>query len=181
MQYKITIPADYNMEVIRKRVRNNGSKTDGFPGLKYKFYLIQEKDVDSFEHVYAPLYLWEQEKGMNKFLFEGSYDNIIEAFGWQHVNIGIPLFMDFREDFLKSRYVLETTGSIEPGLSLGNVQETIKGVAEEEREITAQVCIYNPDKWIYSLFSFRKEHPQYLGNQNIYQILHISYGGSIRE
>ena len=174
MQYKITLPADYNMEVIRKRVRDNGSKTDGFPGLKYKFYLIQEKGVDGFEHVYAPLYLWEQETGMNKFLFEGFYDNIIKSFGWQHVNIGIPLFTDYRDELLNSRYVVETIGNIEPGLSLGKVTDRIKRVTEEERGITGQVCIYNPDKWGYSLFSFRKDRPQYLENQNIYQILHIS-------
>ena len=174
MQYKITFPADYNMGIIRKRVRDNGCKTDGFLGLKYKFYLIQEKGVDSFEHVYAPLYLWEQEKGMNKFLFEGFYDNIIKAFGWQHVNIGIPLLTDFRDNFLKSRYVLETTGNIEPELSLSKVTDRIKRVAEEEREITGRVCIYNPDKWGYSLFSFCKDRPERLENRSIYQILHIS-------
>lgn len=177
MQYKIEFPADYSMEIIRKRVRDNGYKTDGFPGLKYKFYLIQEKGVDSFEHVYAPLYLWEQEKGMNEFLFEGYYDHIIESFGWQHVNIGIPLFTNFKDDFLNSRYVLETTGTIEPELSLGKVPGRIKEFAEEKKAITGQVCIYNPDKWKYSLFSFLKDRPELLENQSIYQILHISQGG----
>ena len=29
MQYKINLPSDYNMEVIRERVKNNGFKTQG--------------------------------------------------------------------------------------------------------------------------------------------------------
>jgi len=69
MQYVITLPGDYDMDIIRKRVEENGNKTDGFPGLKYKCYLIREKGMDGFEQAYAPLYLWDQEEGMNQFLF----------------------------------------------------------------------------------------------------------------
>lgn len=32
MQYKITLPNDYDMTIIRERVRKNGAKTDGFEG-----------------------------------------------------------------------------------------------------------------------------------------------------
>jgi len=37
------------------------------------------------------LYLWKDSEGLNKFLFEGYYDNIITSFGWQKVNVGVPL------------------------------------------------------------------------------------------
>ena len=43
MQYAIDLPSDYDMEIIRRRVRENGDKTDGFPGLEMKAYLIAEK------------------------------------------------------------------------------------------------------------------------------------------
>ena len=33
MQYKITLPNDYDMTIIRERVENNGFKTDGFQDL----------------------------------------------------------------------------------------------------------------------------------------------------
>lgn len=42
-QYKIILPSDYDMNIIKERVRKNGPKTDGFPGLKFKLYLITEK------------------------------------------------------------------------------------------------------------------------------------------
>lgn len=29
-QYKIKLPSDYDMDIIRTRVKNNGHKTDGF-------------------------------------------------------------------------------------------------------------------------------------------------------
>ena len=39
MQYKITLPNDYDMTIIRERVENNGFKTDGFQDLLLKAYL----------------------------------------------------------------------------------------------------------------------------------------------
>jgi len=40
MQYRINLPNDYDMQIIRKRVLDNGSKTDGFNGLLFKCYLM---------------------------------------------------------------------------------------------------------------------------------------------
>ena len=36
MQYHVKLPSDYNMEIIRDRVRLNGYKTDGFKNLIIK-------------------------------------------------------------------------------------------------------------------------------------------------
>ncbi len=42
MQYHVKLPSDYNMEIIRDRVRLNGYKTDGFKNLIIKAYLISQ-------------------------------------------------------------------------------------------------------------------------------------------
>ena len=36
MQYKIALPDHYDMNLIRQRVRHNGTKTDGFEDLLFK-------------------------------------------------------------------------------------------------------------------------------------------------
>ena len=61
MQYKITLPSDYNMELIRARIRENGHKTDGFDDLLFKCYLIKEKGTNGIENIYAPLYCVEKQ------------------------------------------------------------------------------------------------------------------------
>ena len=33
---------------------------------------------------------------MNKFIFEGYYDNILQSFGWQQINIGVPLVVNVK-------------------------------------------------------------------------------------
>lgn len=44
MQYKIILPDDFDMNIIRERVIKNGKKTDGFKDLIFKAYIISEKD-----------------------------------------------------------------------------------------------------------------------------------------
>lgn len=89
MQYKIILPDDFDMNIIRERVIKNGTKTDGFQDLIFKAYIISEKDnADKCTNEYSPLYLWKSNDGMNKFIFDGFYDNILNSFGWQNINIG---------------------------------------------------------------------------------------------
>lgn len=38
MRYDITLPADYDMNIIRNRVRDNGHLMDGFNGLLFKAF-----------------------------------------------------------------------------------------------------------------------------------------------
>ena len=177
MQYRINLPNDYDMQIIKKRVEDNGNKTDGFLGLLFKCYLIQERNVDSFENVYAPFYIWKDSHGMNQFLFGGYYDNIIKSFGWQNINIGVPLLIDLKNDYMDSKYVIEEKHHVTPQLSLLSFQEgCVSKPAQSDKEFSGQVCIYNPDKWEYSQFYFYKTRPEGLCNNNSYQILHISRG-----
>lgn len=175
MQYIISLPSDYDMNIIKNRIRDNGNKTDGFKDLLFKCYLIQERGIDGFENVYAPLYIWRDSMGMNKFIFEGYFDNIIKSFGWQKINIGVPLSLDIKENFAEAKYVIEFKGTISPRMSLEHFADTIALPVEDEHNIVGNVCIYNPDKWKYSSFIFCKNRPSLQGD-NLYQIKHISMG-----
>lgn len=111
MQYKVILPKDYDMEIIRNRVKDNGHKTDGFQDLNFKAYLITEAGKDgNFYNCYTPLYIWNGHEGMNKFIFEGYYDNILQSFGWQQINIGVPLVVNLSDDFKKVDMLLSIQG-----------------------------------------------------------------------
>jgi hypothetical protein len=174
-QYKITLPSDYDMNVIIDRVKNNGHKTDGFYGLKFKLYLITKKgENNNLQNSYAPLYLWKDSDGLNKFLFNGFYDNIITSFGWQQVNIGIPLIDTTTCKITDIKYLFEITRDIEPQGSLNNFKNRI----EEELpkiENTEYIVIYNPDKWKYTVFYFIDDLNKVKAKRGtIYNILHVS-------
>lgn len=78
MQYEITLPADYDLDIIRRRVADNGWRTDDFGGLGVKAYLIAEEPVN----LYAPFYLWNDPAGMRRFLWGGGgFERICASFG----------------------------------------------------------------------------------------------------
>ncbi|MFD5329359.1 DUF4865 family protein [Streptomyces sp. NPDC127092] len=81
MQYDITLPADYDMEIIRKRVATRGHLLDDFPGLGLKAYLMREREDGSPVNQYAPYYLWARAAGMNDFLWGPGFQGIVNDFG----------------------------------------------------------------------------------------------------
>lgn len=178
MQYKVILPKDYDMEIIKKRVKDNGYKTDGFQALNFKAYLITETEKDgNFYNCYAPLYIWDGHEGMNKFIFEGYYDNILQSFGWQQIHIGLPLVVNLSDDFKKCKYVVEYVGSISQKNSLIETQFNFfnKNVQNTEN-CKGNVIVYNPDKWGYSQFGFYEVKPEIeeIEDITLYEVLHIS-------
>jgi hypothetical protein len=174
-QYKIILPSNYDMDIIRQRVKDNGHKTDGFYGLKFKLYLISEKGkYGNIQNSYSPLYLWNDSEGLNKFLFEGFYDNILASFGWQNVNIGVPLIDATTDRIKEAKFLFEISGEIEPQESLKNLKTRIQE-SLPKKENTEYAVIYNPDKWKYSVFYFLTDPHNAPSEKGVmYEILHIS-------
>ncbi|MFF6783273.1 DUF4865 family protein [Streptomyces sp. NPDC012510] len=82
LHYDITLPADYDMEIVRHRVASRGHALDAWEGLGLKAYLIRERDVaGSPVNQYAPFYLWNSVEGMNSFLWGGGFQGIVDDFG----------------------------------------------------------------------------------------------------
>lgn len=82
MQYEITLPADYDMAIIRHRVATKGAMTDDFEGLGLKAYGIRERGVGgSPVNQYAPFYLWASGEGMNRFLWGAGFGGLSRDFG----------------------------------------------------------------------------------------------------
>ncbi|MFC5720423.1 DUF4865 family protein [Streptomyces gamaensis] len=82
-QYEITLPADYDMGIIRKRVADNGHVLDDRAGMALKAYLVRERGVDgSPVNQYAPFYLWHDTAAMSHFLVGGGgFQGIVRDFG----------------------------------------------------------------------------------------------------
>lgn len=170
MQYKILLPDDYDMKAIRRRVSDNGYKTDGFQDLLFKAYLISEKSMTG-EGVneYSPLYIWKDSGGMNKFIFEGFYDNILESFGWQKILIGVPLICSFEKEFEQSKYVYEFQYEIVPTQKMKPVNFHL-----QMDDSMGRILVYNPEKWEYSEYYFFREMPAGHKEGRIYSLLHLS-------
>ena len=164
MQYKVKLPNDFDMNNIRKRVQENGFKTDGFEDLFFKAYLISEKNKE-----YSPLYFWKDNKGMNKFIFDGFYDNILNSFGWQTINIGIPLLQEFDENFSKAKYLLEIENETKPMEKMKRMEFSIS-----DDKIVGKALVYNPENWKHTEYYLFEDAPKEVENSKVYEVLHIS-------
>lgn len=168
MRYEITLPSDYDMDIIRKRVSDTGKLMDGFNDLLFKAYLITERDKGELSNSYSPLYIWKETSGMTEFLFSGYYDNILISFGWQNVEIGITSSVVRNDKFKNSKFVTEEIVDIPTSLSLKNTN-----LSEEISDVeTAIIVIYNPDKWKKVIYKFYTIKP--ISNLKTYEILYIS-------
>lgn len=82
MQYEISVPADYDMGILRDRVAKASPMLDDRAGLGLKAYLIREIADGSPVNQYAPFYLWNDTAAMSRFLFAGAgFERIIRSFG----------------------------------------------------------------------------------------------------
>ena len=170
MQYKIKLPDSFDMNIIRERVRENGHKMDGFKELLFKAYLISvENSKNDIKKEYAPLYLWKDSVGMNQFIWDGFYDNILKSFGWQTISTAIPLSFEKKENFNSSRYCLEITREISELTQMERL--SFSSIFDNS---TSQLLIYNPEKWQCKEYYFFEELPEQMEGTNIYEILHLS-------
>ncbi len=178
MQYKITLPSDYDMGIIRKRVRDNGHKTDGFPDLKMKAYLIAEKTkYNNFENQYAPFYLWEQMAGMNQFLLGGPFNNIINSFGRPNVYSWIVLH-EYVCKTTEQQFAIVQTSPIpsESDFSdLCNTEEKNFHKWMESASTKAYITAYNPLTWEICRFHMTTDLDMLKTKDSlIYNVHHIS-------
>ncbi len=150
MQYNIVLPGDYNMDTIKKRVKDNGSKTDGFPDLKMKAYLIAEKNkYGNYENQYAPFYLWRKEDGMNKFLLDGYFNNILHSFGWTKVKSWIVMHEYVKAAFEFQYAVIQRLPVTEFTDITAMCNDEKENFTEwiEKTATTAYITAYNPSSW----------------------------------
>lgn len=89
MQYRFRLPADYDMDIIRTRIRSGGPQLDNFPGLLFKAFCYSEAEAG--EPLYAPFYLWQNSAGMKHFLCSTGFQRLTRDFGWPQIDTWLVL------------------------------------------------------------------------------------------
>ena len=178
-QYTIKLPADYDMEIIRRRVRDRGSVFDDWPGLKFKAYLISEASAGATANRYAPFYVWHDTAGANEFLYGDGFAGIETSFGRPLIEHWIGLGMRVaggtrprsatREDVL----VLDRE-------DLARVRERELTRLESAGDAYAAVVALDPYRWQlvrFALWSMPVGELGSLPGVTAYEVLHLSAPG----
>lgn len=180
MQYRIALPADYDMAIIRKRIADRGHLTDELPHLAFKAYLYADHQAPyaaGRENRYAPFYLWHDTQGMNDFLSGAGFAGVIASFGRPIVRTWSAWLTETVPDLSISTHASCETVSIPDYNALDAVRdaEHANAHADFERGAIAAIGAFNPTDWTAIRFRLWRDIPDHFSeNVEIYQVGHIS-------
>ena len=178
MQYSFTLPADYDMAIIRRRIAQKGSMTDDFPHLAFKAYLSASHDderLPTHENLYAPFYLWRNEKGMNAFLSGSGFAALCDAFGRPSIRLWSVWQASLKPDMREAAFATRELSPIPPHADLEALrqQERDRALHDTAHGALAAVSAYEPGSWSMVRFRLWRELPAEPAQQ-AYTVGHLS-------
>ncbi|MFE7167959.1 DUF4865 family protein [Streptomyces sp. NPDC057616] len=184
MQYELTLPADYDMGIVRGRVARIGHLLDDWDGLGFKTYLLRERGVNgSPVNQYAPFYLWNTMAGMNAFLWGGAFQGLSNDFGRPSVRQWSGLaYEEGGAAGSAARYAVRRRQPVPDGAELAEL--TTEAVAEvarlagEDGAILAAAAV-DTSRWELVHFSLW-EHDTPKADGDVFEVLHLSAPGRDR-
>jgi len=181
MQYRVPLPADYDMGIIRERVRTTGHLMDGFIGLEFKAYLIQEKARGAPSNTYAPFYVWRNIDGMRAFCWgDPGYSSIVRDFGrhpiqdWTlHRLVNGPADYDQTRSLTVKTVGLSTKDA--PGIALQNTTEHfLTHVSDTTVALVTAVDVTTWNLILVELTTQEVDHASVEADTVAYDVLHLS-------
>lgn len=138
MQYSFTLPANYDMTIIEKRIADNGAKLNGFPGLLFKAYLFAQRDdllLATKENRYGSLYVWKNTDAMAHFLQCSGFTQLTQDFGWPEINIWNTLCVPLIDEIKNAKCLSIATQRITPYSNLAALN------------LVGQLCAWDVSRW----------------------------------
>jgi hypothetical protein len=181
-QYTLPLPADYDMRIIRERVRTRSHMTDGYAGLGFKAYLMRERGVDgSPVNSYGSFYVWNDTEGMNRFFWGGGgFGGIVTDFGRPPVQhwIGVALAAGpaRRETPLgASRSIEQLAAGADPAEAVTAARAALELRAGTPGVHSTLVAV-DPQRWSLVHFTLWSGPAPEDGTGDRHQVLHLSEG-----
>ena len=187
MQYTITLPADYDMAIIRRRIADKGHLLDDFPDLAFKAWLHAARDDDALpsrDNLYAPFYLWRDSAGMNAFLGGAGFAALSHDFGRPAVRTWIPSRAELADDLRGAICATRERVAIPAHADLGKLLEAEAAAVRQDRAAGALAAIdaYDPARW--ALLRFRLWPTLRIDlageGRQLYRVGHVSQPGAPR-
>lgn len=183
MQYSFTLPGDYDMSVIERRVREKGHALDNHAPLIFKAYLAavaKDPVTESNENLYAPFYLWHDNDGLKGFVSSQGFAGLVASFGWPSIRTW-PAVLAFQHQQDLSVATFATREVIQipaySDLSQLATQESAAATrAVAERGALLALVAFEPTTWSLVRFSLWREvqREDLSGSAQAYNVLHIS-------
>lgn len=180
MQYRIALPADYDMGIIRQRIAERGHLTDGFPRLAFKAYLYADRHASPHagrDNCYAPFYLWHDTAGMNAFLSGAGFAGVTASFGRPAIRLWSVWHAEMAPDLSVATHATCESAAIlaHEALSVVHDTEHTRMQAAIADGALAAISAFSPTDWTVTRFRLWGGVP-IIPDKNVdhYQIGHVS-------
>jgi hypothetical protein len=181
MQYSFTLPADYDMGIIDRRIAEKGPLLDNFPNLAFKAYLTARRDneTQNRENLYAPFYLWRHEAGLNDFVCGKGFDAVSQSFGRPSVKTWIVWQAEISAAISSAAFATREIQPIEHYASLADLRcrEADRALADVEKGgALAAISAFDPTCWMQIRFRLWREAPIRTMKTRLqaYEVRHLS-------
>ncbi|PXV53138.1 protein of unknown function [Dyella jiangningensis] len=176
MQYSFTLPADYDMAIIRQRIADKGHLLDHFDGLLLKSYLHAQRGASSNENLYAPFYVWKDSAAMQRFLGSDGFARLTEAFGWPSIRVWPVWDAYLSPEARHARFASREIQPIAPYSALGALREQQREQLQRdvERGALAAVEAFEPTTWSRVSFRLWDEARPATSAGQWYEVGHVS-------
>jgi hypothetical protein len=180
MQYSFALPADYDMDIVDRRIAEKGHLLDNFPGLKFKAYLTARRsggETRSQENLYAPFYVWAQSEGLNNFVCGEGFAGVSQAFGWPDVKTWVVWRAHLSAKIAEARFATREIVAIAPHAALTELRKREADVVIGDVEsggALASVAAFEPTHWTRVRFRLWSEPPAATAGMQIYRVGHMS-------
>ncbi|WP_260426662.1 MULTISPECIES: DUF4865 family protein [unclassified Burkholderia] len=175
--YMHRLPADYDLDIIRDRVRERGGRWDDTPELLFKGFLLREAGrYGATENGYASFYLWRSDRAFAEFVADGRFRGVTDSFGRPPVEVRVAL--DARKGCAATaRFVrleaVDIAADADLDAALAREIAHNRETAGRPGVVAAAVSV-DPARWRLTRALVSEHEPDDDGAGTVYQVLHFA-------
>ncbi|BBP75626.1 DUF4865 domain-containing protein [Pseudomonas gingeri NCPPB 3146 = LMG 5327] len=179
-QYSHRLPANYDMDLIRRRAAELGPLWDDARGLLFKAFIARERGVfGASANQYASVYLWSDPAAAAAFLMDERFQKVIDSFGRPQIEAWLPL--DFQlGTALEARALYREELAVDPEADRARLlaSEIERNQALLRQEDTFAVFLaLDTASWRLVRITLSSGHPDRSRASEAYEVLYLAQPG----
>ena len=177
VHYAHRLPADYDLAVLRRWLKERGTAWDGVPELYFKAFLLREAGrFGAIANGFASLYLWQQDKPFRDWLVRGGYKIVTDVIGRAEVETFFALDA-FRGKGSEARFLYkdDISISLDDDLTAAFAKEiALARERSTQPDVISAVVGLDPRNWKFVRILLSEEEARGSERGVAYQIAHLS-------
>jgi Domain of unknown function (DUF4865) len=176
--YLHRLPANYDLGLIRERVKARAGEWDDEPELFFKAFMLREAgQFGAIANSYSSLYLWRQDDPIRNFLVSGRYKVVTDTFG--RADIKTRFVLDARKGGgaeARFAYKEELDIPVDADLATHLTDEIERNKTIVSRPgVVASAVGVDPLNWKVTRIALSADDPRDIGPGVVFQVLYLAH------